>query len=207
MLARRLPRASRMAAPRSAVCDVCGGVETHEMAQARGKHQSMDWGNEPRRGTVIGWSSDISSSGAPSAQPKLVKIPTSSLTPAPVRQPGFPSRTCPLRSLHVHQQPVVDHCQFSSLELSSTKSPIHQIYITANPVPTAPRLVTDSHRREEKKKGTSRLRHRTSFSTLPEQPRTTNTTAMFTTRVLRQAAQHAERTPSIRFLGKRTIPG
>ncbi|KAK0724437.1 hypothetical protein B0H67DRAFT_567965 [Lasiosphaeris hirsuta] len=29
---------------------------------------------------------------------------------------------------------------------------------------------------------------------------------MFTTRVLRQAAQHAERTPSIKFLGKRTIP-
>ncbi|KAJ9133786.1 hypothetical protein NKR19_g8904 [Coniochaeta hoffmannii] len=29
---------------------------------------------------------------------------------------------------------------------------------------------------------------------------------MFTTRVLRQAAQHAERTPSIRFLGKRTVP-
>ena len=30
---------------------------------------------------------------------------------------------------------------------------------------------------------------------------------MFTTKVLRQAAQHAERTPSIRFIGKRTIPG
>lgn len=30
---------------------------------------------------------------------------------------------------------------------------------------------------------------------------------MFTTKVLRQAAAHAERTPSIRFLGKRTIPG
>ena len=29
---------------------------------------------------------------------------------------------------------------------------------------------------------------------------------MYATRVLRQAAQHAERTPSIRFLGKRTIP-
>ncbi|KAL2126322.1 hypothetical protein VTI74DRAFT_1180 [Chaetomium olivicolor] len=29
---------------------------------------------------------------------------------------------------------------------------------------------------------------------------------MFVSRVLRQAAQHAERTPSIRFLGKRTIP-
>ncbi|KAK3377386.1 hypothetical protein B0T24DRAFT_648915 [Lasiosphaeria ovina] len=29
---------------------------------------------------------------------------------------------------------------------------------------------------------------------------------MFTTRVLRQAAQHAERTPSIKFIGKRTIP-
>jgi len=29
---------------------------------------------------------------------------------------------------------------------------------------------------------------------------------MFTTKVLRQAAAHAERTPSIRFLGKRTIP-
>ncbi|KAK4235720.1 hypothetical protein C8A03DRAFT_17568 [Achaetomium macrosporum] len=29
---------------------------------------------------------------------------------------------------------------------------------------------------------------------------------MFTTRVLRQAAQHAERTPSIRFIGKRTVP-
>jgi len=29
---------------------------------------------------------------------------------------------------------------------------------------------------------------------------------MFTTRVLRQAAQHAERTPSIKFLGKRTVP-
>ncbi|KAK3385834.1 hypothetical protein B0H63DRAFT_494625 [Podospora didyma] len=27
-----------------------------------------------------------------------------------------------------------------------------------------------------------------------------------TTRVLRQAAQHAERTPSIKFIGKRTIP-
>jgi hypothetical protein len=30
---------------------------------------------------------------------------------------------------------------------------------------------------------------------------------MFTTKVLRQAAAHAERTPSIRFIGKRTIPG
>jgi len=30
---------------------------------------------------------------------------------------------------------------------------------------------------------------------------------MFATKVLRQAAQHAERTPSIKFLGKRTIPG
>jgi len=30
---------------------------------------------------------------------------------------------------------------------------------------------------------------------------------MFTTKVLRQAAAHAERTPSIRFLGKRAIPG
>jgi hypothetical protein len=30
---------------------------------------------------------------------------------------------------------------------------------------------------------------------------------MFTTKVLRQAAVHAERTPSIRFIGKRTIPG
>lgn len=30
---------------------------------------------------------------------------------------------------------------------------------------------------------------------------------MFTTKALRQAAQHAERIPSIRFLGKRTIPG
>lgn len=29
---------------------------------------------------------------------------------------------------------------------------------------------------------------------------------MFSTRVLRQAAQHAERTPSIKFIGKRTIP-
>ncbi|KAK4184141.1 hypothetical protein QBC35DRAFT_455579 [Podospora australis] len=29
---------------------------------------------------------------------------------------------------------------------------------------------------------------------------------MFATRVLRQAAQHAERTPSIRFIGRRTIP-
>ncbi|KAK4154487.1 hypothetical protein C8A00DRAFT_14376 [Chaetomidium leptoderma] len=29
---------------------------------------------------------------------------------------------------------------------------------------------------------------------------------MFTTKVLRQAAVHAERTPSIRFIGKRTIP-
>ncbi|KXX74506.1 hypothetical protein MMYC01_208710 [Madurella mycetomatis] len=29
---------------------------------------------------------------------------------------------------------------------------------------------------------------------------------MFTTRVLRQAAQHAERTPSIKFIGKRAIP-
>ncbi|KAK4132208.1 hypothetical protein BT67DRAFT_386234 [Trichocladium antarcticum] len=29
---------------------------------------------------------------------------------------------------------------------------------------------------------------------------------MFTTKALRQAAQHAERTPSIRFIGKRTIP-
>ncbi|KAK1760095.1 hypothetical protein QBC47DRAFT_355313 [Echria macrotheca] len=29
---------------------------------------------------------------------------------------------------------------------------------------------------------------------------------MFTTRVLRQAAQHAERTPSIKFIGKRTVP-
>ncbi|KAK5651575.1 hypothetical protein OQA88_11848 [Cercophora sp. LCS_1] len=29
---------------------------------------------------------------------------------------------------------------------------------------------------------------------------------MFATRALRQAAQHAERTPSIRFIGKRTIP-
>lgn len=29
---------------------------------------------------------------------------------------------------------------------------------------------------------------------------------MFTTKVLRQAAAHAERTPSIRFIGKRTIP-
>lgn len=29
---------------------------------------------------------------------------------------------------------------------------------------------------------------------------------MFATRILRQAAQHAERTPSIKFLGKRTIP-
>ncbi|KAK3312616.1 hypothetical protein B0H66DRAFT_377666 [Apodospora peruviana] len=29
---------------------------------------------------------------------------------------------------------------------------------------------------------------------------------MFTTRVLRQAAQHAERVPSIKFVGKRTIP-
>lgn len=29
---------------------------------------------------------------------------------------------------------------------------------------------------------------------------------MFATKVLRQAAQHAERTPSIKFLGKRTIP-
>ncbi|KAL2270651.1 hypothetical protein VTJ83DRAFT_22 [Remersonia thermophila] len=29
---------------------------------------------------------------------------------------------------------------------------------------------------------------------------------MFATRVLRQAAVHAERTPSIRFLGKRTFP-
>lgn len=29
---------------------------------------------------------------------------------------------------------------------------------------------------------------------------------MYATRVLRQAAQHAERTPSIKFLGKRTIP-
>ncbi|KAJ4996571.1 hypothetical protein K4K48_008330 [Colletotrichum sp. SAR 10_66] len=29
---------------------------------------------------------------------------------------------------------------------------------------------------------------------------------MFATRVLRQAAAHAERTPSIRFLGRRTIP-
>lgn len=29
---------------------------------------------------------------------------------------------------------------------------------------------------------------------------------MFTTRVLRQAAQHSVHTPSIRFLGKRTIP-
>lgn len=29
---------------------------------------------------------------------------------------------------------------------------------------------------------------------------------MYATRVLRQAAQHAERTPSIRFIGKRTIP-
>ncbi|KAL2022155.1 hypothetical protein VTK56DRAFT_5984 [Thermocarpiscus australiensis] len=29
---------------------------------------------------------------------------------------------------------------------------------------------------------------------------------MFTTRVLRQAGQHAERTPSIRFIGKRTVP-
>jgi hypothetical protein len=30
---------------------------------------------------------------------------------------------------------------------------------------------------------------------------------MFTTKALRQAAAHAERVPSIRFLGKRTIPG
>jgi len=29
---------------------------------------------------------------------------------------------------------------------------------------------------------------------------------MYATKVLRQAAQHAERTPSIRFLGKRTVP-
>lgn len=29
---------------------------------------------------------------------------------------------------------------------------------------------------------------------------------MFATRILRQAAQHAERTPSIKFLGKRTVP-
>ncbi|KAJ9132284.1 hypothetical protein NKR23_g11342 [Pleurostoma richardsiae] len=29
---------------------------------------------------------------------------------------------------------------------------------------------------------------------------------MFATRVLRQAAQHAERTPMIKFIGKRTIP-
>jgi small subunit ribosomal protein YMR-31 len=29
---------------------------------------------------------------------------------------------------------------------------------------------------------------------------------MFATRVLRQAAQHAERTPSIKFIGKRTVP-
>ncbi|OIW27840.1 hypothetical protein CONLIGDRAFT_452489 [Coniochaeta ligniaria NRRL 30616] len=29
---------------------------------------------------------------------------------------------------------------------------------------------------------------------------------MFGTRILRQAAQHAERTPSIKFLGKRTVP-
>ncbi|KAJ4288871.1 hypothetical protein N0V88_007204 [Collariella sp. IMI 366227] len=29
---------------------------------------------------------------------------------------------------------------------------------------------------------------------------------MFVTKALRQAAQHVERTPSIRFLGKRTIP-
>lgn len=29
---------------------------------------------------------------------------------------------------------------------------------------------------------------------------------MYATRVLRQAAQHAERTPSIKFIGKRTIP-
>ncbi|KAL2192330.1 hypothetical protein P885DRAFT_47939 [Corynascus similis CBS 632.67] len=29
---------------------------------------------------------------------------------------------------------------------------------------------------------------------------------MFATKVLRQAAAHAERTPSIRFIGKRTIP-
>ncbi|KAK0630511.1 hypothetical protein B0T17DRAFT_590002 [Bombardia bombarda] len=29
---------------------------------------------------------------------------------------------------------------------------------------------------------------------------------MFATRALRQAAQHAERTPSIKFVGKRTIP-
>ena len=31
--------------------------------------------------------------------------------------------------------------------------------------------------------------------------------AMFATKALRQAAQHAERTPSIRFIGKRTLPG
>ncbi|KAK3935386.1 hypothetical protein QBC46DRAFT_346682 [Diplogelasinospora grovesii] len=29
---------------------------------------------------------------------------------------------------------------------------------------------------------------------------------MFATKVLRQAAQHAERTPSIKFIGKRSIP-
>ena len=29
---------------------------------------------------------------------------------------------------------------------------------------------------------------------------------MFTTKVLRQAAQHAERVPSIKFIGKRSIP-
>lgn len=29
---------------------------------------------------------------------------------------------------------------------------------------------------------------------------------MLTSKVLRQAAQHAERTPSIKFLGKRTVP-
>jgi len=36
--------------------------------------------------------------------------------------------------------------------------------------------------------------------------RTSVTADMFTTRALRQAAAHAERTPLIKFLGPRTIP-
>ncbi|KAB5583410.1 hypothetical protein GE09DRAFT_1078795 [Coniochaeta sp. 2T2.1] len=131
---------------------------------------------------------------------------------SPLRFPSRKRAPPLLRSLPTSQ---VHHscCQFSSLDLSQPQVVTFvQLLHTGN---HCLRLHLDLLRtaivaRRNYKGTTSRLRYRTPNSHIFRNNRTPPTPpqllTMFTTRILRQAAQHAERTPSIKFLGKRTVP-
>lgn len=98
-------------------------------------------------------------------------------------------------------------CQFSSLDLSYLVVLVNRHQTCPAAPKTTRRTAVVARRSKFLNPRRSTAPCTTSSSPRPQPNPTGPTKTMFTTKVLRQVAAHAERTPSIRFIGKRTLPG